>query len=82
MVCCTQINWERRGSFAKALREWLDKNTLGDPGWPLQILEWQKVPDTAPFESYLGELSPPREVALREILDTNVPSDFAPGEGP
>jgi hypothetical protein len=45
----------------KALREWLDKKTLGSPGWPSLILEWQGVPDTPPFESYRGELLPPRE---------------------
>jgi hypothetical protein len=51
----------RSGLIRKALREWLDKKTLGSPGWPSLILEWQGVPDTPPFESYRGELLPPRE---------------------
>jgi hypothetical protein len=41
----------RSGLIRKALREWLDKKTLGSPGWPSLILEWQGVPDTPPFES-------------------------------
>jgi hypothetical protein len=48
----------------KALREWLDKKTLGSPGWPSLVLEWQGVPDMPPFESYRGELLPPREDAF------------------
>ena len=44
--------------ICKALRERLDKRTLGSPGWPSLILEWQGVPDTPPFESYRGELLP------------------------
>jgi hypothetical protein len=51
----------RSGLIRKALREWLDKKTLGSPGWPLPILEWQGGPETPPFESYRGELLPPRE---------------------
>ena len=51
----------RSGLIRKALREWLDKKALGSPGWPSLILEWQGVPDTPPFESYRGELLPPRE---------------------
>jgi len=54
----------RSGLIRKALREWLDKKTLGSPGWPSLILEWQGVPDMPPFESYRGELLPPREDAL------------------
>jgi hypothetical protein len=50
----------RSGLIRKALREWLDKRTLGSPGWPPLILEWQGVPDMPPFESYRGELLPPR----------------------
>ena len=50
----------RSGLIRKALREWLDKKTLGSPGWPSLILEWQGVPDAPPFESYRGELLPPR----------------------
>ncbi len=30
----------RGGSIREALRQWLDK-TLGSPGWPSLILEWQ-----------------------------------------
>jgi predicted transcriptional regulator len=30
----------RSGLIRKALREWLDKNTPGSPGWPSLILEW------------------------------------------
>jgi hypothetical protein len=48
----------------KALREWLDEKSLGSPGWPSLILEWQGAPDTPPFESYRGELLPPREDAF------------------
>jgi hypothetical protein len=48
----------------KALREWLDKKTLGSPGWPSLILEWQGIPDMPPFESYRDELLPPREDAF------------------
>ena len=48
----------------KPAREWLDKKTLGSPGWPSLILEWQGVPDVPPFESYRGELLPPREDAF------------------
>jgi hypothetical protein len=54
----------RSGLIRKALREWLDKKTLGNPGWPSLILEWQGVPDMPPFESYRGELLPPREEAF------------------
>jgi len=54
----------RSGLIRKALREWLDKKSLGSPGWPSLILEWQGAPDTPPFESYRGELLPPREDAF------------------
>src|SRR5947207_2030961 len=54
----------RSGLIRKALREWLDEKTLGSPGWPSLILEWQGVPDAPPFESYRGELLPPREDAF------------------
>lgn len=54
----------RNGLIRKALREWLDKKTLGSPGWPSLILKWQGASDTAPFESYRDELLPPREDAL------------------
>lgn len=50
----------RSGLIRKALREWLDKNALGSPGWPSLILEWQGAPDIPPFESYRRELLPPR----------------------
>ena len=45
------------GLIGKALREWLDKKTLGSPGWPSLILEWEGAPDMPPFESYRGEAS-------------------------
>lgn len=48
----------RSGLIRKALREWLDKNTFGSPGWPSLILEWRVVADMPPFESYRGELLP------------------------
>ena len=54
----------RSGLIRKALREWLDKKTFGSPGWPSPILEWQGVPDAPPFESYRGELLPPRDDAF------------------
>ncbi|MCW5744047.1 MAG: hypothetical protein KIT67_28155 [Alphaproteobacteria bacterium] len=46
------------------MREWLDRKALGDPGWPLLILEWQGAADTPRFESYRDELLPPHEDAL------------------
>jgi Arc/MetJ-type ribon-helix-helix transcriptional regulator len=54
----------RSGLIRKALREWLDKKTLGSPGWPSQILEWAGADDVQPFESHRDELLPPREDAL------------------
>ena len=51
----------RSGLIRKALREWLDKKTLGSPGWPPLILEWRGVPDMPPFESYRSELLPPSD---------------------
>jgi hypothetical protein len=54
----------RGGLIRKALREWLDKKTLGSPGWPSLILEWQGVPDMPPFEAYRDELLAPCEDAL------------------
>ncbi|QPF89036.1 ribbon-helix-helix domain-containing protein [Bradyrhizobium commune] len=54
----------RSGLIRKALREWLDKKTLGSPGWPSQILEWQGAADMPPFESHRDELLPPRDDAL------------------
>jgi hypothetical protein len=54
----------RSGLIRKALREWLDKKNLGSPSWPTSILEWQGVPDMPLFESYRGELLPPREDAF------------------
>jgi hypothetical protein len=52
------------GLIRKALREWLDKKTLGSPGWPSAILTWKGAPGTPPFESYRGELLPPPEDAF------------------
>ena len=54
----------RSGLIRKALREWLDKRTLGSPGWPRLILEWQGAPDVPPFESHRDELLAPREDAF------------------
>ena len=54
----------RSGPIRKALREWLDKKTLGSPGWPSQILEWQGEPDMPAFETYRAELLVPREDAF------------------
>src|SRR5579862_4556636 len=54
----------RSGLIRKAVREWLDKKTLGSPGWPSLILEWQGIPDMPPFESYRDELLPPRDDAF------------------
>jgi Arc/MetJ-type ribon-helix-helix transcriptional regulator len=51
----------RSGLIRKALREWLDKKTLGHPSWPSLILEWRGEPEMPPFESYRDELIPPRE---------------------
>ncbi len=51
----------RSGLIRKAVREWLDKKTLGSPGWPSLLLEWRGVRDMPPFESYRDELLPPRE---------------------
>ena len=51
----------RSGLIRKALREWLDKKTLGSPGWPPLILEWQGASETPPFESYREELLSPSE---------------------
>ena len=50
----------RSGLIRKALREWLDKKALGNPGWPSLILEWQGAQDVPTFESYRDELRPPR----------------------
>ncbi len=54
----------RSGLIRKALREWLDKKTLGSPGWPSAILEWQGEPGTPPFESHRGDLLAPRDDAF------------------
>jgi hypothetical protein len=54
----------RSGLIRKALREWLDKKALGNPGWPRLILEWQGAPETPPFELYRDELLAPREDAF------------------
>ena len=54
----------RSGPIRKALREWRDKKTLGGPGWPTLVLEWQGLPDMPPFESHRGELVEPRQDAF------------------
>jgi predicted transcriptional regulator len=54
----------RSGLIHKALREWLDKKTLGSLGWPSTILEWQGAPNTPPFEASRDELAAPREDVL------------------
>ena len=59
-----KLNETRSGLIRKALREWLDKKTLGSPGWPSAILTWNGAPGTPPFESYRGELLPPPEDAF------------------
>jgi hypothetical protein len=58
-----KLGGTRSGVTRKALREWLDKKTLGSPGWPTLILEW-RGPDMPPFEPYRGELLEPREDAF------------------
>jgi hypothetical protein len=52
------------GAIRKALHEWLGKKTLGSPGSPSLILEWQGVPDMPPFESHSEELLAPRDDAF------------------
>ena len=59
-----KLNETRSGLIRKALREWLDKKTLGSPGWPPAILKWEGAPATPPLESYRDELLPPREDAF------------------
>jgi Ribbon-helix-helix protein, copG family len=54
----------RSGLIRKALRVWLDKKTLGSPGWPSLILGWPGAPDMPPFEAYRVELPPPRDDAF------------------
>ena len=51
----SELGETRSGLIRKALREWLDRKTLGNPGWPPLILNWQGVPEAPPFESYRGE---------------------------
>jgi hypothetical protein len=55
----SRLGETRSGLIRKVLREWLDKKTLGSPGWRSPILEWQGVSDMPPFESYRRELLPP-----------------------
>lgn len=59
-----ELGETRSGLIRQAVREWLDKKTLGGPGWPSLILEWRGVPDMPAFESYRDELVPPREDAF------------------
>jgi predicted transcriptional regulator len=54
----------RSGLIRKALREWLDRKTLGSLGWPASILEWQGDSGVPPFESYRDELTAPRDDAF------------------
>jgi len=54
----------RSGLIRKAVREWLGKKALGNPGWPPIVLEWQGVPDFPAFESHRGELLPPPDDPL------------------
>jgi hypothetical protein len=54
----------RSGLIRKALREWLDKKTLGSPDWPSPILEWRGMSEAPAFESYRDELAPPGEPDL------------------
>ena len=63
-LTASELGETRSGLIRKALREWLDKKTRGNPGWPSLILEWQGEPDMPPFESYRGELLPPRDDAF------------------
>lgn len=51
----------RNGLIRKAAREWLEKRTLGSPGWPRLISQWRGLPDISPFESNRGDLPPPRD---------------------
>lgn len=51
----------RSGVIRKAVREWLDKKALGNPGWPRSVLELNEAADIPPFESYRDELLPKRE---------------------
>ena len=60
----SELGETRSGLIRKALREWLDKKTLGSPGWPPLILNWQGDPDAPLFESYRDELLAPREDAF------------------
>ena len=60
----SELGETRSGLIRKALREWLDKKTLGSPGWPPLILNWQGVPDAPSFKSYRDELLAPREDAF------------------
>jgi hypothetical protein len=59
-----RLSETRSGLIRKALREWLDKKALGNPGWPPLILKWEGAPGTPPFESHRDELMPPPEDAF------------------
>jgi Arc/MetJ-type ribon-helix-helix transcriptional regulator len=54
----------RSGLIRKAVREWLDKKALGNPGWPRSVLELHAPTEMAPFERYRDELAPPSEDPL------------------
>lgn len=54
----------RSGLIRKAVREWLDKKSLGNPGWPRSVLELNEAADIAPFESHRDELAAPPEDPL------------------
>jgi hypothetical protein len=66
----------RSGLIRKALREWLDKKTLGSPGGPSLILERQGVPDMPPFESYRGSVRK-RPALRRNQLDASENAQYA-----
>src|SRR5205823_14874888 len=61
----------RSGLIRKALREWLDKKTLGSPGWPSLILEWQGVPKRRPSDPIAEKWLPRAKIRFSEIPSRN-----------
>ncbi|MDR3527831.1 MAG: ribbon-helix-helix domain-containing protein [Rhizomicrobium sp.] len=59
-----EMGESRSGLIRKAVREWLDKKALGNPGWPRSVLEWNESAEIAPFESHRDELVAPSEELL------------------